>query len=141
MPLLRNLKKLELEKIADALHEIQLEAGDSVVTQGEVGDAMYILKSGACQATISGVADPVMSYSKSGDFFGELALLTGAKRGASVKVRPVAMPRPTECRCLLPPPHRALLQGIAQAWCSAARTPQLGNCHLSGSRATAVRQL
>lgn len=74
VPLLRNLKSSELEKIADTLQELHFASGVDIIKQGEVGDAMYILKSGACEAAVEGVSEPVMRYTKSGDFFGELAL-------------------------------------------------------------------
>ena len=46
------------------------------------GTCRYIVLHGTCEAFVNGVGK-VMTY-KEGDFFGELALLTGGKRNASV---------------------------------------------------------
>jgi cAMP-dependent protein kinase regulator len=53
------------------------------MTKGEEGNAMYVVKSGKLDAYVDGKV--VMSY-KPGDYFGELALLTGStgKRQATV---------------------------------------------------------
>jgi CRP-like cAMP-binding protein len=64
------------------LNAIEFEDGDPIITEGEAGDAMYILQTGEAQAFVQGHL--VMEYG-SGSFFGELALRSSQPRAATVK--------------------------------------------------------
>lgn len=84
------LKVLNLHEIgclADACEEVLLEKDEVLMTQGEVGDAFYILQEGQCGAFIidGGIEKIVKTYEKQGDYFGELALINNAPRKATVK--------------------------------------------------------
>ena len=83
VPLLSSLKPYERSKIADALDTLKLPAGSTIITEGDPGDAFYLLESGEAEAFKRGIEGPVMSY-KRGDYFGELALLDDKPRAASV---------------------------------------------------------
>ncbi|KAJ5155419.1 hypothetical protein N7492_008222 [Penicillium capsulatum] len=81
VPLLSSLKPYERSKIADALDTIKYPAESTIITEGDPGDAFYILESGEAEALKNGV--PVKSYHR-GDYFGELALLDDKPRAASI---------------------------------------------------------
>jgi cAMP-dependent protein kinase regulator len=81
VPLLSSLKPYERAKIADALEPIKYPAGATIITEGDPGDAFYLLESGEAEAVKNGVS--VKDYSR-GDYFGELALLDDKPRAASV---------------------------------------------------------
>lgn len=83
VPLLSTLTKYERSKIADALETQKYPAGTSIITEGDAGEAFYLLESGEAEAYKRGVENPVKNYHK-GDYFGELALLNDAPRAASV---------------------------------------------------------
>lgn len=83
VPLLSSLKPYERAKIADALETVKFESGKNIITEGEPGDAFYLLEAGHASAYKHGVDHPVKEYSR-GDFFGELALLDDKPRAASV---------------------------------------------------------
>ncbi|KIW69237.1 hypothetical protein, variant [Phialophora macrospora] len=83
VPLLSSLKPYERAKIADALETVKFEAGQNIITEGEPGDAFYLLESGHAVAYKHGVDHAVKEYGR-GDFFGELALLDDKPRAASV---------------------------------------------------------
>jgi cAMP-dependent protein kinase regulator len=83
VPLLAPLKKYERAKIADALDTIKYPSGSTIITEGDPGDAFYLLESGEADALKNGVEQPVKSY-KRGDYFGELALLDDKPRAASI---------------------------------------------------------
>ncbi|KAL4778756.1 cyclic nucleotide-binding-like protein [Aspergillus varians] len=86
VPLLSSLKNYERAKIADALDTIKYPPGSSIITEGDPGDAFYLLESGEADAFMAGVDRPSKSY-KRGDYFGELALLDDKPRAASVRAR------------------------------------------------------
>lgn len=83
VPLLSTLTKYERSKIADALETQKYPAGTTIIEEGDVGEAFYLLESGEAEAYKKGTANPVKQYTK-GDYFGELALLNDAPRAASV---------------------------------------------------------
>ena len=66
----------------------ELGAGEVVFEQGEEGDRLYIVKSGVLEvvASPSDGAEPVpVAYMGAGEVLGELALLTGSRRTATVR--------------------------------------------------------
>lgn len=83
VPLLSSLKPYERAKIADALETVRYKSGQNIITEGEPGDAFYLLESGNAAAYKQGVDHSVKDYGR-GDFFGELALLDDKPRAASV---------------------------------------------------------
>lgn len=83
VPLLSTLTKYERSKIADALETQKFPPGTTIIKEGDVGEAFYLLESGKADAFKKGSDCPVKHYSK-GDYFGELALLNDAPRAASV---------------------------------------------------------
>lgn len=83
VPLLSDLTKYELENIADALETYTLPAGAVVLREGDVGDRFYIIESGKVSVHGSKCPDPVTLGP--GEYFGELALLSPARRLSTVE--------------------------------------------------------
>ncbi|CAG8976310.1 hypothetical protein HYALB_00005716 [Hymenoscyphus albidus] len=83
VPLLSTLTKYERSKIADALETQKFPEGTTIIQEGDVGEAFYLLESGEAEAFKNGTSNPVKHYHK-GDYFGELALLDDKPRQASV---------------------------------------------------------
>jgi len=81
--LIASIGAYERSQIADALVPETFNKGEVVVRQDEPGDKFYIVEEGALFATKGDAR--VMEY-KSGDYFGELALLKNQPRAASVTV-------------------------------------------------------
>lgn len=81
--LISSLDAYERSQISDALIPETFKKGDVIVRQDEPGDKFYIVEEGQLYATKGN--DRVMDY-KSGDYFGELALLKNQPRAASVVV-------------------------------------------------------
>jgi CRP-like cAMP-binding protein len=64
------------------------ESGQAIVRQGEIGDKFYIIESGTVEVTAKKGGKPLTDVTLGpGDFFGEVALLTGAPRNATVIAR------------------------------------------------------
>ncbi len=63
------------------------EPGTTVVSEGDVADAMYIIHTGELRAVVAGDGDRVVELNtlQAGEFFGEL-MLAGELRAASVQV-------------------------------------------------------
>ena len=59
------------------------EAGQAIVREDEAGDSMFVLKRGEAAVTLSSAAGELARHA-SGGFFGEMSLLTGDARSATV---------------------------------------------------------
>jgi len=90
VPLLAKLGKYERSQIADALQSATAEPGTVIITQGEEGNRFYLVEDGELVVTKAegGTIKEVMTC-KRGDHFGELALLEGDVRAATVTAKTV----------------------------------------------------
>ncbi|MBI3978616.1 MAG: cyclic nucleotide-binding domain-containing protein [Chloroflexi bacterium] len=81
-----SLGDAELAQIGELLEERRFAKGSVIFRQGEVGDALYIVQSGRCKASTSdsGGREKVLALYSPGDFFGEMALISGQTRSATV---------------------------------------------------------
>lgn len=88
IPLFSSLKRQEdFDRIGCCLKLKTFPKGSIVYEEGSVGDSLYILRSGRIKILTrdaSGEMRPVSFLSRPGDFFGEMALLTGEPRSATV---------------------------------------------------------
>jgi len=80
--LMKNLSPSDRDQLLKAFDGESFDAGTAIITQGDGGDKFYVLASGTCDITIAGKGS-VMKATK-GIAFGELALLHGAPRAATV---------------------------------------------------------
>jgi CRP-like cAMP-binding protein len=80
-PFFSGLPEDELQGILRVGQPAAFEAGQTIVAEGDPGDAMYIVLDGTAEVDVGG------RYHKltSGSFFGEMALIGSTKRMASVK--------------------------------------------------------
>ncbi|HSB80071.1 MAG TPA: SLC13 family permease, partial [Candidatus Methylomirabilis sp.] len=85
LPLFAELPREDLARLVGGLEEISVPAGGIVYSQGEPGDAMYIVASGALEVRFGeeGWEERVRATGP-GEWFGEMALLTGDPRSATV---------------------------------------------------------
>ena len=86
--ILNDLDNYERQKICDCLETEQFKKGDLVIKEGDHGDRFFFIQEGTAEAFKNqedGKEKVVFDF-KENDYFGELALLNGDKRQASIRV-------------------------------------------------------
>src|SRR5216110_735315 len=85
-PLFQCLSDGQIDNLGKQSELNHFGRGERVIEEGAEGDSMFILLRGAAEVSISknGSTIPVATLS-SGDCFGEMSLLTGEKRSATVR--------------------------------------------------------
>jgi CRP-like cAMP-binding protein len=91
-PLFGDLDADGLAAVRDAAVEVDFPAGRTIARQGEIGTGLFIVASGAVRVVRDGQE---LARLGSGEFFGELSVLDGAPRNASVVAE-----QPTTCLAL-----------------------------------------
>jgi CRP-like cAMP-binding protein len=82
-----DLSRIQLEELAEKLTAQMFRRGDVVFHEGQLGEAMYFVESGRVELHARGPQGPVLLHAfESGDFFGEMALLTGLPHNATANV-------------------------------------------------------
>jgi CRP-like cAMP-binding protein len=102
VPLFADLEPDELGVLAGAMHERAFGPGDIVTAEGAGADAFFVVREGSAVVAVQGEARGSVGP---GDCFGEIALLTGAERTATITAT-------TELRCfaLEPEDFRAVVE-------------------------------
>jgi voltage-gated potassium channel len=83
-PLFADLPATELDELAGAMRELEVEAGATVVTLDGYGTSIYFIEQGEA-AVLTDTGDS--SYVGPGDTFGEIAALLTGQRTATVAAR------------------------------------------------------
>jgi len=87
MELFKELTESEKATLVESLKEVEFGEGTPVIKQHDVGDAFYIIKTGAVKveaADSEGVVTVIKDHLGPSDYFGELALLKDEPRMATV---------------------------------------------------------
>lgn len=82
VPFFRSLGRDSIDFITEKLKYKQFSANSVICKIGDPGDRMYIVLSG--KVSVSAANGEVLAYIASGNYFGEMALLTGEPRSATV---------------------------------------------------------
>ena len=80
VPFFEDLTPEDLGRLARIGEKRTYEAGEQIVTKDEVGVALYVILSGTATVAAGGKDHTLQP----GDFFGEMALLEGTRRTATV---------------------------------------------------------
>ncbi len=94
-PLFDGFSAEELVAVMRGLELVSFEAGDVIVAEGAAGDSMFILTTGRVKAYVKSPKGRSMKVQEfeEGDFFGEIAVLTGKPRTATLTAA-------VDCECL-----------------------------------------
>lgn len=87
IPLFSGLSREDIAKILGKLEEKSFTAGTTIFSQGEKGDSFYIIQSGAVHVVLESAGGRSESVAVLGpqDCFGEMALLSGEPRSATIR--------------------------------------------------------
>jgi CRP/FNR family cyclic AMP-dependent transcriptional regulator len=107
LPLFAGLRKRQLRGIAKSAKVVDYASAEPIVQAGEPGDSFYLLLEG--RARVAGKSRTL----KPGDFFGEMALVDGGPRSATITatspVRAMKLPRKAFLKALKQDPQMGLV--------------------------------
>jgi CRP-like cAMP-binding protein len=85
-PLFHGIPENELKILLRAFSLVKFEPGEIVVTEGEPGDSLFLLTKGSVRVFVvdANGSNIQVRELQAGDFFGEIAVLTGNTRTATV---------------------------------------------------------
>jgi CRP-like cAMP-binding protein len=84
VPLFSGLDDKELEQIAATMRERRYAAGDTVTEEGSGGAGFFVVGEGEAEVSVDGAPRGTISAN---DYFGEIALLTGSDRTATITAK------------------------------------------------------
>ncbi|HXR11086.1 MAG TPA: cyclic nucleotide-binding domain-containing protein [Gaiellaceae bacterium] len=84
VPLFAGLDDRELDQIASSMQERRVSAGETVLEQGALGAGFFVVEQGEADVNVNGEPRGTIGP---GDYFGEIALLAGSDRTATVTAR------------------------------------------------------
>ncbi len=82
VPLFAEVSARDLRRLAESMHERTYDAGQEVVSQGDCGVGFFVILDGVARVSQDGEERGTLA---AGDYFGEMALIDGDDRMASVR--------------------------------------------------------
>lgn len=146
-PIFKYLHPANIEKLLDQLEPVRVNAGDVIIRQGDVGDYCYFIDEG--MALVTCVKDDEsetieLAELVEGDGFGEMALISGQPRNATVSMTTdgvlLRLSKADFVELLKEPPLQWVAYGQAQAliakgaqWLDVRTASEFAHAHLPGA--------
>lgn len=85
--LLTELKESQIEQLAKSARMNFFAKGETLVQEGDEGDSLFLVTKGVAEVSVKGDhnQDIYVQHKYKDDFFGEMSLLTGEPRSATIK--------------------------------------------------------
>src|SRR6266567_336782 len=85
VPLFKRLSSQELEQLASGVDQVHYPAGETIFSEKDRGDALYVVESGSVRIWVldEDIEPVTLAELKPGEFFGELAVLDRGERSTS----------------------------------------------------------
>jgi anion transporter len=86
IPIFSGLSREDVAKVMGKMEEISFGAGSTIFSQGDQGDAFYLIQSGTVQVVLESRTgnSEIVAILGPQDWFGEMALLSGEPRSATI---------------------------------------------------------
>ena len=88
LSIFQSLQDAELQQLASAAVPLRFARGETIIRQGDVGDSMYVLVEGLLDVYRNHEGkdgEALIARMQPGRFFGEMSLLTGEPRSATIR--------------------------------------------------------
>lgn len=85
-PVFAELTPNTLAQVADSMTPVQYRRGETIIRQGDIGDLFYVIRDGEVDVIVDDEqGEHVVGHLGTGNFFGEVALLTDQPRNATIR--------------------------------------------------------
>jgi CRP-like cAMP-binding protein len=84
VPLFSELSSKDLERVASSMRERSFKAGEHVTEEGAGGVGFFVIDTGEAEVMVDGQSKGILHP---GDHFGEVAVLSGSSRSATIVAR------------------------------------------------------
>jgi CRP-like cAMP-binding protein len=81
VPLFSEMKPKELKKLGNRMSERAFSQGDTIAVEGETGVGFFVIEQGEVEVSVAGETVATLGP---GHYFGEVALIDGGARSATV---------------------------------------------------------
>ena len=139
--LLAPLDKDQRNRMVDALEEVSVAPNERIINEGDEGTHFYIIVEGEISVTKRGT-DGELARRKTGDYFGELSLRTGAPTNASVtaatSAKVVRMDRGAFQRLLGPLDSLLAMRKYTHGGVEMTSSVEDGDCAVASAAANSV---
>jgi CRP/FNR family transcriptional regulator, cyclic AMP receptor protein len=129
VPIFQGLSRAELRRVVEAGRELEFPPGRMIVQEGSVASDFYLILSG--EASVSRGVRTIRRLD-TGDFFGEISVLDGGPRSATIvadsRLLAFRLSRTAFLRLLRT--HRSIAGKLLQAMATRLRTAERASAHI-----------